>query len=59
VEHVDTNFNHFVVGISVNDEFSLFMLESDEFSLSLSLSLSLSPSLSPIKNRIENDENKI
>jgi hypothetical protein len=53
VEHVDTNFNHFVVGISVNDELSLFMLESDEFSLSLS------PSLSPIKNRIENDENKI
>jgi hypothetical protein len=55
VEHVDTNFNHFVVGIGVYDELSLFMLESDEFSLSLSLS----PSLSPIKNRIENDENKI
>jgi len=40
-----------MVGIGVNDELSLFMLESDEFSLS--------PSLSPIKNRIENDENKI
>jgi hypothetical protein len=37
VEHVDTNFNHFVVGIGVNDELSLFMLEFDELSLSLSL----------------------
>jgi hypothetical protein len=34
VEPVDTNFNHFVVRIGVNDELSLFMLESGEFSLS-------------------------
>jgi hypothetical protein len=47
VKHVDTIFNYFVIKIGVNDELSLFMLESGD-------SLSLSS-----KKKIENDENKI